>query len=231
MGKQSIENNVIKHQAVRNRKTTIPILVPATAQQVKQGDFDGYANFSLEKPHTQPVKIFSELDQLARQSVSTMKWELLISTNQLRDAYEQGKSYEIDEAFRKMMTALFPDEPEQKEVKQTMVQEIAEFWSDPAWTKRIVPTNLPPAVTQEMSGARLVLWWNKDQGRFLPAIFCEDYGTALFVRGAMRDLRACPGCDQAFVVGRPDQEYHTVACRERHRQRKFYKLHGKKKAH
>jgi hypothetical protein len=253
MKSQSIDKSVNKKHTVRDRymkqpvgdghekktvrdryATALPVLVPASPEQIKQGDYDGLANFDLQKPYTLKVKIFgpeyitgTELSVTVRQSMGK-KWDLFIASNQLRDAHEQGGDYEIGLAYRKLVTAMLP---EQQIDKPAMVEDRAVFWTDPKWTKSNAPVNLPPAITQEMTLARLVLWWNKSRERFFPAIFCDDYGTAMFVRGALRDVRACPGCDRAFIPARADQEYHDVGCRERHRQRRFQQLHGKKKAH
>jgi ribosomal protein S27AE len=62
----------------------------------------------------------------------------------------------------------------------------------------------------------------------MPAIFCPDYKTAVFVRlvlGKRLDLRNrlsksvkfCPRCGKHFVQSHPKQEYDTPKCREAHR--------------
>jgi hypothetical protein len=214
---RSITNTGTRQQAVTHRdKMPLPLLVRATQEQIKRRDYDGLTNFDPKKP-LQPVRIFgvdaegSLRNKAVRQSIAA-SWPLFIAVTQLRAAHESGNKYEIDQAFRKMLAAR-SDDPALRE-------RIAEFWASTPQVPDAALVNLPPALSQEMSAARLVLWWNNRRKQFLPAIFCPDYRAALFVQVAMNDLRACPDCDKPFIPDRPDQEYCSVRCRERHRQRR-----------
>jgi hypothetical protein len=131
-------------------------------------------------------------------------------------------SAEIDIAFRSFLTAMFPDKPKRKQLKDSMIRDIASaFAANPAWSKRTAPINLPPVITDELEKARLTLWWDRHQRRFLPAIYCPDLDTALFVRGLLGDVCACLGCDRIFVPDRPNRFYcDDPHCGERHRQRR-----------
>jgi hypothetical protein len=222
MKQRTIEQTVTKHQTVTDRdRTTIPILVPGTP-----GDNDGHANFSQDKPYTQLVKIFGpdflkvggELNRRVRR-VMGHKWSLFVAAMQLRDAYEQGQRFEIDSAFRKLVTAMLPNEQADK---ATMAQHIVEFWAEPTWSKRTVPMNLPPRWSTEMGNARFVLWWDKRRKRFLPAFYCDNYTSAVFVMGVLDYVRTCAAsdCEKVFIPEREDQVYHEMACRERHRMRR-----------
>jgi hypothetical protein len=222
MKSHTIEQTVTKYPAVTDRdRTAIPILVPGTPR-----DNDGYANFSPDRPYTQLVKIFgpeflkigSELNRRVRRAMG-QKWSLFVAAMQLREAYEQRQTYEINHAFRKLVTAMLPDEQADK---ATMAQHIAEFWAEPTWSKRTVPVNLPPSWSAEMAHARFVLWWDKRRKRFLPAFYCDSYTSAVFVMGMLDYVRTCAAsdCEKVFVPLREDQIYHDMACRERHRTRR-----------
>ena len=71
-----------------------------------------------------------------------------------------------------------------------------------------------------MSSARIVLWWVGD--RFVPAIFCPDIKTALYVRNAIDGQKICLGCGELFVPDRANQFYHANGrCGPRYRQRRY----------
>ncbi|MCU1305233.1 MAG: hypothetical protein JWQ87_5517 [Candidatus Sulfotelmatobacter sp.] len=80
---------------------------------------------------------------------------------------------------------------------------------------------------EEMSSARLVLWWTdffdgRPCRRFIPAIYCPDLKTALYVREALGERRVsvCLGCGELFVPDRPNELYHDRDCGDRHRHRR-----------
>ena len=87
---------------------------------------------------------------------------------------------------------------------------------------------LAPLWTKEMSSAQLVLWWaesfdGQPYRRFMPAIFCPDFKTALYVWEALgeRTGRICLGCGEFFVPERSNQLYHANGrCGDRHRHRR-----------
>lgn len=220
-----------KHQAVTDRyRMPLPVLVRATPEQIKRHDYDGLANFDQRKP-LQPVKVFgtkyitegTELNHAVRKAMGA-KWGLFTAVTQLREAHERGSDYEIRGAFQRMLEAM------QNPTKDKQVtQQIAGAWAQPGWSSKTAPVYLPPAFACEMESAKLVLWWNNRRKRFLPALFCGDYSTAMFARAALRDLSVCPECGKPFIPARPDQEYHDIHCRERHRQRRHReKLRGSK---
>jgi hypothetical protein len=218
-------NTGTARQTVTSRyRMPLPILVRATPEQIKREDYDGLANFDPRKS-LRPVKIFgaeyvaegSKLNKAVRKSMGTT-WNLFIAATQLRDAHEKGDNYEIDTAYQALLAGISPES--QSGDDRAMIERIAGFWSDPAWSNMTAPVNLPPAVAHELESARLVLWWNGRCKQFMPAVFCDDYKVAMFVQIALRNLRACPCCDKPFIPDRPDQEYCTVRCREVHRQRR-----------
>jgi hypothetical protein len=71
---------------------------------------------------------------------------------------------------------------------------------------------------------RLVLWW--DGQRFLPALYCEDRTTALYIRVLLkaakgRGLATCLKCGEWFVQDRANQNYCSIAHREAHRVKRW----------
>jgi hypothetical protein len=69
--------------------------------------------------------------------------------------------------------------------------------------------------------AQIVLWWV--DGRFIPAIYCFNMKTALYIHtfflapsGGL-GFRICPYCGEQFFQNRPNQDYCLPAHRENHR--------------
>jgi hypothetical protein len=80
---------------------------------------------------------------------------------------------------------------------------------------------------EAMSSARIVLWWvesfdGRSVRRLIPAIYCPDLKTALYVWEAMGERRVsvCLGCGDLFVPDRPNELYHDRNCGDRHRHRR-----------
>jgi len=75
--------------------------------------------------------------------------------------------------------------------------------------------------TDGLRRARIVLWWN--DGRFVPAIYCDSSIAALYVHTFLiaptGDIgyRVCPKCGSLFLQSRADQDYCAPAHREAHR--------------
>ena len=75
---------------------------------------------------------------------------------------------------------------------------------------------LSQLLTRELSQAKVVVW--RTQSGAIPAIYCDDVRTAVFVTATVFGwLAICPHCDSVFVRDRPDQDYCTVPHREAHR--------------
>src|SRR5258706_2267133 len=71
----------------------------------------------------------------------------------------------------------------------------------------------------------IVLWWAEE--RFIPAIFCLDMKTALYLHtffiapvGEI-GFRICPHCHNQFFQDRPNKDYCCPAHREAHRVARF----------
>jgi|GEM_PF-1763953 len=79
--------------------------------------------------------------------------------------------------------------------------------------------------TVGLLNAQIVLWWAEE--RFIPAIFCLDVTTALYLHtffiapiGEI-GFRICPHCHNQFFQDRPNQDYCCPAHREAHRVARF----------
>lgn len=77
-------------------------------------------------------------------------------------------------------------------------------------------------LTHALRSARLILWREEKGQRLLPAIYCPDTATALYVRALIRiagsrALLICPNCGNPFLQPRPNQDYCSIRCREAHR--------------
>jgi hypothetical protein len=142
----------------------------------------------------------------ARHPMDRPSWECAIAVFQLRRAYDDRD----DLAARKAIAKLHGLNLEHLSPK-IRYDEDAGILSGAEFTKR-------------MTQARFVLWLNIERigkrERLEPGLLCPDLDTALYVRGALRDLRACPCCDVPFVPERPNQTYWSIRCRETHRKRR-----------
>jgi hypothetical protein len=78
---------------------------------------------------------------------------------------------------------------------------------------------LMPIFNQELRAARLVMWCPPRKAP-IPAIFCPDLQTALFVDLLFFGITACLGCGKLFNPHRPNQVYHDFLCANRHRKRR-----------
>ncbi len=90
-----------------------------------------------------------------------------------------------------------------------------------SWSKKKPQHFLAAEITEGLAASHLVVWWTGD--RYLPAVFCEDRETALYVwvaltlAGGGKSLGICPQCSVPFVRERSDQIYCSVQHREAHR--------------
>ena len=210
-------NTVSKRVTVTNPYAmAVPVIVAATEAQKKARQYDGHANF---QELLLPVVVlggehFPETDCIA----AAQAFPDLIALTQLRTALEKQDDYAAHEALEKLLAI----DPTADGAQQ--------FRSVPQGKKRVsiialfAPGRviLPRIFTEKVSQARLVLWRRseKTDKQFWPAVYCPDLKTALFARAALRDLLCCPSCDKAFRPERPDQQYCSLRCRERFRQRR-----------
>lgn len=86
--------------------------------------------------------------------------------------------------------------------------------------KKVSDRWLLPIFNQEIQSARLVIWWSPRKSSLIPAIYCPDRETALFVDLLFSGVTACLGCGKLFTPHRPNQLYHDFLCANRHRKRR-----------
>ena len=103
-----------------------------------------------------------------------------------------------------------------------MVEQIARSYGlDSSFYAKADPRVLLSYVlSNELRGARLVLWWAVQ--KFRPALWCPDIRTAFYARVLLgviggKGFGVCPHCGGGFVQDRPDQEYCSISHREAHR--------------
>jgi hypothetical protein len=152
----------------------------------------------------------------------------------LRDALQRGDSFEeMRKLYREMEFRIFgeegTDEPWPPELLEMARQRLGPLFQPKTELQSVMEsfhdagrhtTVLSALMTDELDGARIVLWWTGSE--FVPAVWCQDLRTAVYVlslpvfaRG--QALAVCPRCRQMFVQSRPDQTYDSVRCREAHR--------------
>jgi hypothetical protein len=205
------------------RVTPLPVLIPATPQQYDDGKYDGGKcgipiNLKWLKECKKPLDLLSsskpvvvvggknlngdKLISAAKKSMGS-NWQRFVATVQIRDGHENGDSYSIRNALSKLRGNKF-----------------TESWRLTLGLRSFPVLGLPTDFARAMKRSQIVLWWTTDRMRLEPAIFCETLNTAMYVKAALRYLRACPCCDQPFVPDRPDRQFCTVPCRERFRKRR-----------
>ncbi len=179
--------------------STIAVLIRAGKRQLA----DGMAFNDLSHAPTRVVIVKD--DNLAGdvRALDKNAWERIIGILQLRHAHDNGDELAARNAIRKIFGI------SEKDLAQTIkYQESAHILSAVEFTKA-------------MKSAKFILWLRLLPERLEPGILCDDLPTALFVRGALRDLRTCACCDTVFQPERPDQQYCSIRCRERFRKRRL----------
>jgi endogenous inhibitor of DNA gyrase (YacG/DUF329 family) len=232
--------------------TEIPVLIPCV-----QKEQDGVANFyggEIVRERGELVALYQPVralrdDELTRKSEAGKKlWkglepaeqERLMGLIALRKALESRDALAM-EKLEHMYRKLVPDirhcswPPPSLDEPETMTEVIkvatARTMAQSGTPKP--PGYLPLLLTRALRRARLVLWWHDKERRFLPAIYCPDVATALYVRALVgivggRALLVCPRCGKPFVQERSDQDYCSIRCREAHRVARWRAASGKR---
>jgi hypothetical protein len=224
-------------------RDTLPILLRAGAKE--SGDGFVYEGFLVES-----FKVAVVNDSQIREAagVDPKAFARAIAAIQLRDAHEAKDHFAANNATARLLQTSTPDEYDRelsqlkKQVPPEMFAKLKaavptiESWPQRTWAHYYenAHRNVAGEFTAAMREARLVLWLRMEHGvidrrakkvrwkaeRIEPGILVPDILTALYVRAALRDLRACPCCNSAFMPARPDQYYCSLRCRETHRQRR-----------
>ena len=239
-----------------NYVTAIPVLIPCSQQEQ-----DGVANFLPPKvvlrggkPVRQgggfmirysPVRALRD-EELRPGAKANLIGRLkpadqnrLLGLIGMRQALESGDSLQIEnleKAYQKLVpNILAMSWPQPKADSPTM--EIIEAATARTFAQRgksDALALLARLLTRALRRGRLVLWWEEKKQRFLPALYCPDFATALYVRALLgivggKALLLCPRCGNPFFQERSDQDYCSVGCREAHRVARWRASKGKSK--
>jgi hypothetical protein len=184
-------------------REVLPVLVPC-----EKGDaIDGTANFDQVqigkhvKKSGGPIRLFRNRDiseAAIKKALSPQDQELLKATLAVKSARERNDSVMPMDAYLKLMVRLG---------YSTEDKDVAAVFTYPGWAT----VHVPRLATEAIAGARLVLWFSRSRGKFLPAIYCKDHRTAILVR-AFLSFQACPHCGIIFL---PEKE-NIVYCSPKH---------------
>ena len=221
--------------ARHNPVTDIPVLTPCPAN--KQ---EGVASF-LPKPT--PVRRLT-VDELEPKMLKGLLKELsandrqhlfgvldLISAVDAKDSLALQKAAKRIHSSRapmhKLMRRLLGVPPERMKVVEDLQLALAGMKAE-----RFPHEELSRAVSYSLSKCSLVLWWTGK--RFLPALFCPDTETGLYVLVLLAKVRGkaltiCPKCGQPFVRKRNNQSYCSTKHREAHRMARWRAVKAQKK--
>lgn len=206
-----------------NPVTDLPILTPCPAN--KQ---EGVASF-LPKPT--PVRRLT-VDELEPKMLKGLLKELSVNDREhlfgvldLISAVDAKDSLALQKAAKRvhrsrtpmhqLMRRLAGVPPEKMKIAEELQLKLASMKAE-----RFPHGVLSRTVSSSLSRASLVLWWTGK--RFLPALFCPDTQTGLYVLVLLAKVRGkaltiCPKCGQPFVRKRNNQNYCSIAHREAHR--------------
>lgn len=159
-------------------------------------------------------------------SLAKCEKERLLALIAFRKAMEEKDALapaKLEYAYRRILVEEFPI-PEGSDLAkaQSSIRFFAKLFADEGTSSGVPQRRLAELLTNSLSKARLVLWWKDADRRFLPAVYCPDVATALYVRALLgivggRALVVCPHCGEPFLQQRSDQDYCTIRCREAHR--------------
>jgi hypothetical protein len=196
--------------------TTVPVLVPAG-----DGRVDGAASWQEHFGLFHPVRSLRKSDLPSMfKSLDQEDLRRFTGLVTLRDAIESSDAL-LTEKLVRSYKPLLRDIARRyfKELELPTAQKdlnaIAHFLMSGDRREKAVAI-VSQLLTKELSQANLVMWRTKSGA--IPAIFCQDTRTALFVCVAVLGLLGiCPHCDVVFPKERPDQDYCSVSHREAHR--------------
>lgn len=186
-----------KVTADKTSREILPILVPTQ----KGESHDGVANFYLIKegslsrsgPKVRLLRNADISEQAIRKAISPADYELLTATLDLKKSCDTNDHLLAERAYPKL-TPLLPPRPSDLKIL-----------AYGGWAN----VDVAKLATAPMEAARLVLWFAS--GKFIPAIYCPDLRTAIFVR-AFLGLQTCPHCGILFL---PEKE-NVIYCRPAH---------------
>jgi hypothetical protein len=185
------------------KTVTLPILIYAFNEKA-----DGTSNFLPGFEGLRPVRVFrtTETPEFWKSVGGAGRTEFN-AVVQLLQAINSGDRLAAKNASVQLAKT------KSSELGKLVSEVAAKFESYPQ-------TQLDEAISERLKSARLVLW--SSRGKPVPAIFCPDNMTALFVSALLgrvsgRNLAVCPKCGAPFVQKRPNEKYCSIRHREAHR--------------
>lgn len=215
-----------------NTVTDIPILIPCP-----YAERDGMVNLSEPNATLQitlaclhPVRVLRDVDLDKNSQKSRKFWgtlpppdqERLLTLIALRQAWEGNDRLSVEkrqQAYLRIMPELLSAMPKMPDSKRRDFHAVmARVFSQ----REKSPNVLERILTHHLRKARLILWRAEKEKRLLPAIYCPDNATALYVRALVgiargNALLVCAHCGNPFLQQRSDQDYCSIRCREAHR--------------
>lgn len=221
----------------------MPVLIPCSAHER-----EGFATFSVELAAAQPVRALSDADtRAALRRMQHYELEHLNATLAAIQAIHTKDSIALKKAAKRFDTAAQMKKGEHDRQSPSLMPE---RWVTSDWgrwvtmvfglksgqeldallryggyksgphAQREIKWRLSLEMSKAVEDVRFVLWWTGE--RFLPALYCADLKTGLYVKGLLsliggKCFRVCPYCDQPFFQTRPDQNYCSIPHREAHR--------------
>jgi hypothetical protein len=233
---------VVKRDRYKAVSTTVPLLIPCLAGEVGQ-----HAAFVPALPGSHPLRVralsFDEAANALRETQRHAERGYYGGVVALLQAIQSGNREAQELACQRLQ---FPPSQEQDIMKRvgtdwirstplsTIERAIAEDKDTSESVRKLLLVAIRSLrgvhephrflcyeVTRTLlERVRLVLWW--DGEHFLPALYCEDRTTALYVRVLLkaargRGLANCLKCGEWFVQDRANQDYCSIAHREAHR--------------
>ena len=212
--------------------TEIPILIPCS-----YAERDGTVNLASPKASfgatyagLEPVRVLSDAELDRNTGAGRKFWaalpagdrDRLVALIGLRQALESNDLHSIEkreQAYRQIMPEVLAAKPSVPESARADYQAMmARLFAERGKSLNVIERLL----THALRPARLILWRQEKPHRLLPAVYCPDAATALYVRALVKisggnALSVCPRCGNPFLQKRSDQDYCTIRCREAHR--------------
>ena len=205
------------------------------------------ANFLPEGALFGPVRVLQdkELDKNTERGrklwgrLSKRERERLLALITFRKAMEEKDALAIanlEAAYRSILAEVLHLEASELGNAQSAIQTFARLYAKNSGPSTGTPQRILAKVLSNVLGkAQLVLWWKDNERRFLPAIYCPDVATALYVRALVKfvggkSFLVCPHCGGFFVQQRSDQDYCSIRCREAHRVARWREAKSRRKS-
>ena len=187
---------------------TLPVLIPGTPDSG-----EGTATFEDGLAGLKPVRrfrLFSTKTAAGRKvwdAFTPEQRQRFLAVNKASDALARSNAAVLIEAADQLASAF----------GEYSLRELATAMRSVRALENAVASHLSNALGR----VRLVLWREPSRG-FVPAIFCPDSMSALYVSVLMATagglgVSVCPHCGEPFVKTRSDQDYCSIKHREAHR--------------